>query len=113
MSSIRVLAAIALALIGAPAVARAQLFTPPPRQPDRVWSPRSGVDNLLGRLGLRAPAPNVADTLASRAARSTCPMLVARSDTARLERMPRITFDSAKMAPMPVVRGCVADNKQR
>lgn len=111
MSSIRVLPAIALALISAPAVARAQLFTPPPRQPDSVWSPQSSVDILLGRLGVRAPAPNEADTLASRAARSTCPMLVMRPDTARLERMPRIKFDSAKMAPMPVVRGCVGASK--
>ena len=111
MSSIRVLPAIALALIGAPTVARAQRFTPPPRQPDSVWSPQSSVDILLGRLGWRAPAPNVADTLASRAAPSTCPMLVARPDTARLEHMPRLKFDSVKMAPMPIVRGCVADNK--
>lgn len=111
MSSIRVFSAIALALIGAPALARAQLPAPQPRRPDSAWNPRSSVDVLLGRLRLSAPLPNGADSLGSRATRSTCPMPVARPDTTRVERMPRIKLDSVKMAPMPVARGCVADNK--
>lgn len=99
MFSIRVLPVIVLALLGAPAVARAQLR-------DSVRRPQSSVDLLFGRF---AQLPNGADTLASRASRSTCAMLVARPDTTRLERMPRAKLDSVKMAPMPVVRGCVAD----
>jgi hypothetical protein len=106
MFSTRVLAGIALALIGAPALARAQLLTLQPRQPDGVQRLQSSVDILLGR---RAQLPHVADTLGSRATRSTCPMLVVRPDTTRLERMPRVNLDSVKTAPMPVVRGCVAD----
>ncbi len=111
MSSIRVVSAIAFVLIVAPALARAQLPAPQPRQPDSAWNPRSSVGILLGRLRANAPLPNGADTLASRATQSTCPMPVARPDTTRLERMPQIKLDSVKMAPMPVVRGCVADNK--
>jgi hypothetical protein len=38
-------------------------------------------------------------------------MPVARPDTTRLERMPRARVDSARMAPMPVAQGCVADAK--
>jgi hypothetical protein len=109
MLSIRVLPVIALALVGTPALARAQLPSVQPRQPDRVFQPQSSVDILLGR---RSQLPNVADTLGARAARSTCPMVVARPDTTRLERMPRLNLDSVKTAPMPVVRGCVADTKQ-
>jgi hypothetical protein len=108
MFSTRVLAGIALALIGAPVLARAQLPTLQPRQPDSVQRLQPSVDILLGRL---AQLPHVADTLGSRATRSTCPMLVARPDTTRLERMPRVNLDSVKTAPMPVVRGCVADVK--
>ena len=108
MFSTRVLPGIVLALIAAPALARAQLSTPQSRQPDSPRRLQSSVEVLLGRL---AQLPNAADTLASRATRSTCPMLVARPDTSRLERMPRVNLDSVKTAPMPVVRGCVAADK--
>jgi hypothetical protein len=104
MSSIRFLPALALVLLGAPAFAHAQLPTSPPRQGDVARAPESFFD-------ARANLPAVRDTVAARAAQSTCPMLVARPDTTRLERMPRIRVDSSRMAPMPVLRGCGAATK--
>jgi hypothetical protein len=101
MSLIRFLPALALALLGAPAFAHAQLPTSPPQPGDLARD--------LGSLfGPRSNLPAVRDTVASRAKQSTCPMLVARPDTTRLERMPRVRIDSSGMAPMPVLRGCVA-----
>src|SRR5436309_2840303 len=104
MSLIRFLPALALALLGAPAFAHAQLPTSPPRQGDVARAPESF-------FGPRRNLPTVRDTVASHAAPSTCPMLVARPDTTRLERMPRVRVDSSRMAPMPVFRGCVAAAK--
>ena len=104
MSSIRFLPALALVLLGAPAFAHAQLPTSPPRQGEvaRV---------LESPFGPRSNLPAASDTVATRPAQSTCPMLVARPDTTRLERMPRIRVDSSRMAPMPVLRGCGAATK--
>lgn len=94
----------ALALIMAPAVASAQQ-SPARPQPERVQQSQSSHDAFFGR---RSQLPGVADTVVSRAMVSTCPMPVARPDTTRLERMPRVRLDSAKMAPMPVAHGCLA-----
>ena len=105
MSSIRLLPA--LALLAAPALAHAQLPAYRP-QPESAPGRQSSLDSFFGRRSL---LPGVTDTLASRAMRSTCPMPVARPDTTRLERMPRARIDSAKMAPMPVVHGCVTEAK--
>ena len=102
MSSLRLLPALALALAAAPALANAQQSAPRPQQES------VGRDSFFAlHSSLRA----VADTAASRVAISTCPMVVVRPDTTRLERMPRARVDTAKMAPMPVVHGCVADAK--
>ena len=101
MSLIRFLPALALALLGAPAFAHAQLPTSPPPQGDVARALESFV-------GPRSNLPAVRDTVETRAAQSTCPMLVARPDTTRLERMLRVRVDSSRMAPMPVLRGCVA-----
>ena len=102
MSSLRFLPALALALAATPAVANAQQSAPRP-QPESV---RRDSFFALHSL-LRA----VADTVASRATTSTCPMVVVRPDTTRLERMPRVRVDTAKMAPMPVAHVCAADAK--
>jgi len=94
MSFIRFLPILSAALLATPAVGHAQ-------------QPASRLDSFFGRRSL---LPAVADTTA-RAMTSTCPMPVARPDTSRLERMPRIRVDSLKMAPMPVAHGCVASAK--
>jgi len=98
---------LALALLAAPARGHAQQSTSPPRSETEARL-RSKLDAFFGR---RTLLPAVADTTASRAMASTCPMPVARPDTTRLERMPRVRRDSIRMAPMPVAQGCVADTK--
>ena len=102
MSSLRLLSALTLALAAAPALANAQQSAPRP-QPESVRQ-----DSSFGRRSLLRA---VADTVASRTTISTCPMRVVRPDTTRLERMPRARVDTAKLAPMPIVHGCVADAK--
>jgi hypothetical protein len=95
-----------LALGATPALGHAQQSTS--RQlMESAWRPPSTADSFFGRRSL---VPPVADTSVSRVT-STCPMPVARPDTARLERMPRARLDSVRMAPMPVAHGCVAEAK--
>ena len=96
----------ALALVATPALGHAQRAGSRP-QAESSWRPSPTLDSFFGRRSL---LPAVADTATSRMT-STCPMPVARPDTARLERMPRARLDSVRMAPMPVVHGCVADVK--
>ncbi|HKN68111.1 MAG TPA: hypothetical protein VJW73_17625 [Gemmatimonadaceae bacterium] len=107
MSSHLALPALVLALVSAPAIANAQQSAPRP-QADGIGPFHSSLDAFFGRRSL---LPTRADTVVSQATRSTCPMLVARPDTTRLERMPRAHVDTAAMAPMPVARGCVAGSK--
>ena len=105
MLLLRFVVALALVSVAAPAAARGQQSAVP-RQSERIQGPSSSLDRFFGRASV---LPGVADTAASRALASTCPMPIARPDTAKLERMPRVRVDSAKMAPMPVARGCVAE----
>jgi hypothetical protein len=104
MSSLRFLAALALALVAVPGIAHAQQPAARP-QPLTVQRSPSKLDLFFGKRSL---LPDVADTAAARETALTCPMPVARPDTTRLERMPRVRIDSSRMAPMPVLRGCVA-----
>lgn len=97
MSSIGLVMTLAIALLAAPEVARAQQR--------RFQFP----GDSLGRA-----QPHADSSVTKRqpfAKQRDCPMLVVKPDTSRLERMPRVRVDSAKPAAMPVLPGCTATPK--
>jgi len=97
---------VLFALLGTPVFAHAQQSESRPKA-ESSSRPSSALDSFFAS---RTLLPAVVDTAASRAT-STCPMPVARPDTTRIERMPRVRLDSVRMAPMPVAHGCVAEAK--